>query len=792
VHGPLDGLRVIDCSVLEAGSRATGLLAAFGADVVWVEPPGGSPLRARSPVASSVFNRNKRSLVLDLRQPTPREDLRTLAAAADVFVETWRPGQAETMGLGFDQLHAVSCGLVYCSITGFGPDGPRRDTAPYEALVHAAVGTMGEQAGHRDGPIFEGLPQAGLGASYLALIGTLAALYRRHHDGLGRHVGTSLLDGALAYHSMLWSESDASVAALAARGGGPPSTAGTRLITRSFLCADGLYVGIHTGAVGAFGRLMTVLGLDDRIPPSSSGLDMGVPLSPEQAALLETELHQIFATRPRAHWVETLRQAEVCAIEHLAPGEVFDQPQVRHNEMVVEVDDPVLGRLEQVATPARFPSLGTVRVTPAPTPGQHSEEVLAEATPPPAKTSTEDQDRKASGRPLLEGVKILDLGAYFAGPFSSRLLADLGAEVIKLEPMQGDQLRGIDQCFFPAQAGKSSIAMNLKDPAVRPAVERLLGWADVVHHNLRPGAAERLGLSYDDLYSDHPGLIYLYAPGWGSGGPDRLRQSFAPMMSGFAGVTFEAAGRFNEPLPTPCNEDPGNGMLGAACILMGLLQRQRTDQGLYVENPQLNATMFHLAHIVRTADGGVLGAGRLDTMQFGFDPFERLYQTADGWLCVAALDGTESSALLRLHGLEGLGHDATEDVLADGMAAAFAADTTSSWLTKLAAVDVPTVEPVGRNAHAFLGDPENRRTGRVAECPHPTKGNVREIDALIRISGAVRPPHRLAPELGEHTEIILLSLGFTPGEIGALLDHAAIRLAEPVLAEARSTRSLGP
>jgi crotonobetainyl-CoA:carnitine CoA-transferase CaiB-like acyl-CoA transferase len=313
---------------------------------------------------------------------------------------------------------------------------------------------------------------------------------------------------------------------------------------------------------------------------------------------------------------------------------------------------------------------------------------------------------------------------------------------------------------------------------VRPAVDRLLDWADVVHHNLRPGAAERLGLGYDDIRPDHPELLYLYAPGWGSRGPDRLRQSFAPMMSGFVGVTFEAAGRFNEPLPTPCNEDPGNGMLGAACILMGLLHRGRHDgEGLYIENPQLNATMYHLAHIVRTADGDVLGAGRLDTLQYGFGPFERLYQTADGWVCLAALEDTEVAGLLEVVGLDPLVSPdprPPSDELADRMAVIFATRTTASWLEELRHAGVPAVEPVGRNAHHFLTDPENRRTGRVAECPHPTKGHVRELAQLLRVSSATIPPHRLAPELGEQTESILGSLGFTADEVAALRAGGAI------------------
>ena len=217
-----------------------------------------------------------------------------------MFVESWRPGVAERLGLDYDTLHAVDPGLVYCSISGFGPDGPYRDLVGYESFVHAVVGTMAQQAGHREGPIFQGLPFASTGAAHLALIGTLAALYRRLDDGVGRHVETSLLDGALAFLSMMWGESDASVAAQAGMDLSMTRGSGTRLITRSFVCSDGEYIGIHTGAVGAFGRLMQVLGLDDRIPPSETGIDMGVPLTPEQARAARARAPSESSRRSRA------------------------------------------------------------------------------------------------------------------------------------------------------------------------------------------------------------------------------------------------------------------------------------------------------------------------------------------------------------------------------------------------------------------------------------------------------------------------------------------------------------
>jgi crotonobetainyl-CoA:carnitine CoA-transferase CaiB-like acyl-CoA transferase len=561
----------------------------------------------------------------------------------------------------------------------------------------------------------------------------------------------------------------------------PGGTMTMRLVTRSFQCADDEFIGIHTGAVGAFGRLMNVLGLDDRLPPSATGMDIGVPLSPEEQQLLTGELPRIFRTQPRDYWVKALLEADVCGIEHLRPGEVFDTEQARHNSMVIAVDDPVLGRVEQVAPPAWFPSLPAEVRRGAPTAGQHTTELLAERD---TRLLVQRDEDDVDTRPLFDGIKVLDLGAYYAGPYSSRLLADLGADVIKLEPTQGDQLRGIERPFYSAQAGKRSLAANVKDPGLRPAVEALVRWADVVHHNMRPGAAERLGLDYQSVRAINPQAVYLYAPGWGSSGPHRLRQSFAPMMSGYAGVTFEVAGAFNEPLPPVGNEDPGNGLLGAVAVLMALLVRQTSGTGMYVENPQLNATMAHMAHVVRTADGAIVGAGHLDTLQFGVSAGERLYQTADGWICLACFTDAEFAALGRVLGLDlvGEGRFATVEVrrvhgdgLVDLLSGAFASRSTAEVTNDLRAAGVAVAVPAGRSNHTFMNDPENRRSGRVAEAAHPTKGHVRELAVLVRVSDTEIPPHRLAPELGEHTDEVLSSLAYTDDQITELRSRQSVR-----------------
>jgi crotonobetainyl-CoA:carnitine CoA-transferase CaiB-like acyl-CoA transferase len=775
-RGPLEGLRVIDCSRGTAGTRATGILADYGAEVLWIEPPGGDPWREQLALPYSVFNRGKQSVVLDLGSEDGHAKILGLLEGADAFVESWRPGVASRLGLDATDLRKRMPGLITCSISAFGQEGRYRDIPGHEALVHALIGTMGEQAGHREGPIFEAIPFASIGAAYLAVIGVLGALIRREADGRGRSVETSLMDGALSYLSMFWGESDK-------ESGGNPPIGTHRLITRSFLCADGTYLGVHSGAVGAFGRLMQVLGLDDRIPPSESGVDMGLSLTLEQQQILATELEPLFAARTSAEWAETLLAADVCAIPHLAPTQVFDEPQARHNEMVVEVDDPTLGRIEQVAPPAKM-SLTPGRVRgPAPTVGQHTDHVLSQDV---ASTTSE---RKLPGgsideRPLLADIKILDLGAFYAGPYTSRLLADLGAEVIKLEPMAGDPVRGLAPAFRSASAGKRGLCLNLKDPEAERALHGLLEWCDVVHHNMRPGSAERLGVGFEQVRAIKPDIVYLYAPGWGSSGPDMNRQSFAPMMSGYTGCGLEVAGQFNPPLFPAGNEDPGNGLLGAVGILMGVLHRRLTGEGQYIENPQLNATMAHTAHMVRRLDGTVLGAMRLDPMQYGFEALERLYETADGWICIVATRPDQTAALGRVMNVEISSDDCyaipgvrpvDDDLIAEGLAKAFRTRTTREWLTTLAEAGVPAAEPVPHNCTSFLRDPENQRSGRVAEASHPVDGHIRELARLVRVSDAMDAPHRLAPAIGEHTDEILGWLGYSADQIRTLKERGSAR-----------------
>ena len=780
--GPLEGIRVVDCSRGIAGARMTWFLADYGADVIWVEPPGGDPWRDDLAVDYAVYNRNKRSIELDLRDPSGQAALLELLDTADVFVQTWRPGVSERLGLGYDAVHERVPGLVYCSISGFGSTDERSDLPGYGALVHAAMGMMSAQFGHREGPIFLGLPQASNGAAYMALVGVLAALYRREDDGWGRHIETSLADGVLAYMAQAWGYSEAAAQMQANPANAAAAFGAPRFVTRTFLCADEEYLGLSTFGRGAFDRLMTVLGIDDRVPPVD-GADVMAQLSPEEAQIVFMEIPEIFLTQPRHVWLERLLAADIAVIPVLKQCEVYDEPQAVHNRMVVEVDDPVLGAIHQVAPPLRFERTpGGVR-TAAPLPGQHTDEVLAAVRADSGRAARRAPDAPDT-RPLLEGVRILDLGHWYAGPFSSRLLASLGADVVKLEPPVGDGMRGFDRAFAAAQAGKRAIAADLKDPQLDALRRRLLEWADVVHHNLRVGVAERLGLGYAQVREINPDVVYLDAPGWGSTGPETQRQSFAPLMSGYVGAAYELGGHLNPPIYPAANEDSGAGMLGAVGLLMALLHRKRTGAGQYVELPQLNSTMSDVAHIVRRPDGTVIGADTLDPLQTGTNPLRRLYQTADGWVCVVAPTDHDVEALGKVLDIDLIGDERFRDrasrasnayALEQLLAAAIETHPTSQLLADLRACGVPAAEPNMDPNRSIMDDPENLRLGRVGEFSHPRFGKVREVAVPYRVDGTGIPEHRRAPEFGEHTDEILAWAGYAADEIAELRARHAVR-----------------
>ncbi|GIX29317.1 MAG: CoA transferase [Burkholderiales bacterium] len=371
---PLAGVRVLDLTRLLPGPLCTLHLADLGADVVKVEDPQqgdyARSFNAAPGETSSFFtllNRNKRALRLDLKHPRGREAFLRLARGADVVVESFRPGVMERLGVGYPQLAAANPKLVYCAITGFGQDGPYRDLAGHDVNYLGYAGVL-DQIGPAGGaPVIPNLQIADmLGGALMGATGILAALLDARTSGRGRLVDASMTDAVLA-HAVF------PMLALLSRGRTVPR--GEDTISGALPCynvyptADGRYV-----AVGALERKFW-----DRLCEALSRPDLKLkqmPDDPEERARVKAELTAIFASRPFAHWVERFRHVDCCVSPVLTLEEALADPHFNARGMIVR---DVGGRPVQFACPLHLTDFAFSVERPAPQPGEHSEEVLAEA-----------------------------------------------------------------------------------------------------------------------------------------------------------------------------------------------------------------------------------------------------------------------------------------------------------------------------------------------------------------------------------------------------------------------------
>jgi crotonobetainyl-CoA:carnitine CoA-transferase CaiB-like acyl-CoA transferase len=276
-----------------------------------------------------------------------------------------------------------------------------------------------------------------------------------------------------------------------------------------------------------------------------------------------------------------------------------------------------------------------------------------------------DRILNVSGTPTLEfldptrsrplaGLRFLDLGAYVAGPFASRLLGDLGAEVIKIEPRQGDPLRGIPRTFILTNAGKKSVIADLKTDQGRQQIHTLVRGADVVHHNYRAGVAERLGVGPQDLRAINPDIITVTTSAFGPSGPMAADPGFDMVIQALTGIEVRAGGNGNTPLW--CRMpfvDFVSGALAAAGTLMALYERRNRGTASDISTSLLDAGMFMMSDLVRLQDGTFVMSRELDHQQLGTHPAERIYRATDGWLAVAVRSNHMAAELLEELGLAG-------------------------------------------------------------------------------------------------------------------------------------------
>jgi len=785
--GPLETLVVVDVSRVMSGSIVGMLLADHGADVIKLEPKGGAWF-AHRPTRKS-WDRGKRSLELDYENAEDLASIKALIGTADVLIHSLEEEALPALHLDPAGLQATHPGLISCALTAYGYGTPFAGRPFGESLAAARLGLMvDKKSPFRPGPIYPGHPALHYGQAFVATIDILAALNARHATGKGQAVDASLIDALVAQAGMgnWWQENGVTYSRKGA-GGAADRFGHTRLVTGMFQCGDGLYLQMHTGGARGFKRSMDVLGFGDRVRDVGP-MEMAVPLDDDEYQIARVEMFDAFKTKSRDEWITLFHEQDIAALPVLEPAEVLLDDQVEFAKLRLEVSDPEYGTIHQAGPALRYRNNPPARPEPAPRVGEHNGQ-LSELLARKSRASADGAKRDI--RHPLAGIRVLDCSSFFACGYAARLLSDLGADVIKVEAREGDQMRPLPDPFEAAQRGKRDIVIDLKNPAGLAIMHELVGTADVVMHNQRPGKAEKLGIGYDTLHEINPRLIYAYLPGYGSAGPKAKLKSFAPLVSGWTGLLYEGGGRGNPPTNSVFgNEDYNNGLLGAVGVLMALHRREVTGAGDYMECPQLHSSLFTTAEHFLDADRNVVYGMRLDQAQMGFSALDRIYRATDGWICVCCNEDERFAALVRAVGHPELVSDdrfatpakrAENDAEIEALLTAFFATRDKAAAADLLDAEGAPCEVVREQSWIddFLWDDWAVETGRVFEHFGSMHGHIREIGLFNHLSGTPGLKKNSAPRLGEHTFEILQSLGYDEKSIENLDQSKAVMIHRP-------------
>ncbi len=796
---------------------ATMLLADHGADVVKIEPPGGDPTRAFT--GSRVWHRGKRSAVVDLDDDAGRRQLLELIDRADVVVESYAPGVAAGLGLDWDSLQARNPRLVLCSITAYGRHVPERDRPAVDALVAARTGIHWDQRGRlgttigelcdlpveladldippgcadgpeREGPLFPRSSWPSLGAAFLATTGISAALLARGRTGRGQWVETSMLQGVLAATAGAWQKPEDPTA-----DGYLSWIMDPRGSKGHFRCADGNWIqnwvpnpafalGVSEGDTLDPSAAKAPRQDPTRIGPDYSELVVLAHYHPEMAAA--------YARFPAAEWVDVAAEVGVALQPVRSIETALADPALLDAGIVVEVDDPELGPIRHAGVLTDMRATPAAVRGPAPSPGQHTDDVLAELGIPPVTAEGPAEPREL--RWPLDGVVVLDLGLAIAGPWGTQVLSDLGATVIKTNTLWDDFWHATHIAFC-ANRGKQSISLNLKDPQAMEILHRLVERADIVQHNMRYEAAIRLGVDYESLRTVKPDLIYCHTAGFD---PSRAHLPGNDQTGAcLAGIEYEDGGVADGGKPIwslTSFGDTGNGFLSAAGMIQALMHRDRTGEGQFLTTNITAACLLNTSYGWIDADGVGVDRPHVDRDMFGFGPLHRLYDTGDGWLCLAVDDDSQWAAMTKVLDDDRLtvGHYATAagraeraDVLAAALTDVLRTASAADWFARLDAAGVPCEVDDPDFVHRLFDDPAYRDAGLVTSTQQAQVGRFEQFGALWSFS---ETPSRVAgPPLivGHDTTALLLELGYDQAAIDGLVEAGIVKQA--TLTQERAT-----
>ena len=628
---------------------------------------------------------------------------------------------------------------VRCSLSAWGERGPRRHLPPDEALLAAATGVQALQWSWSGRPVWMVTPMIGYMTGILAALGTTSALLGLRRGLPPQELRVSGLQGALALNSGSYVIGPGHRGSLLHQGD-PRGAYPTYGLYRT---ADGwLFVGALTQAFWV--KLMNALERIDLLahpqlqadPLSFSGKDI--------RALVRAELEPLFAARSTEAWVELLRRADVpCGPVQTAEAFLRD-PEARALGLALPVDDRELGPTWQAPAPALFRRAPTSALR-APGP-----------------------DRPRSG--CLEGMRVLDLTSFIAGPFCPLLLADLGAEVIKVESADGDPFRLATFGFIGWNRGKRSLVLDLKRPEGRDLLLDLARTTDVLVDNLRPGVLDRLGLDDRALRAASPRLVHTSITGFGTDGALGHLPGFDPIFQARSGLMAVQGGEDEPVFHTVAYNDYCAGALGALSTVAALLDRERSGCGARVD-----LSLFRTAFVDQAAHLLLHAGGMADRRSGGRDflgpsAAEHLYACADGWLCVSARSEAQRRALGAFARTSM--SDPASDAATAGVARAFAERSRTDALAALDAAGVPAAPCVGFDD--LFADPHLTANGCFTTVEDDAIGRVTIGGPLIDFERTPVRQETSAPRLGADGEAILSAQGVSPDRLAALVDTGVV------------------
>jgi crotonobetainyl-CoA:carnitine CoA-transferase CaiB-like acyl-CoA transferase len=791
----LAGLRVIDLNPTRVGAQTSQVFSDFGADVIQIEPPGGAEIRCHS--AYPFWARGKRSIVLDLDSAEDRATLKALTRQADVLIETHQPDYLDKLGLGYADLSADNPGLVYTSITGFGRKGPYRDAPGYEGLVMAKVGAFHnfQRMSPHEAPPFVNVPFAGFAASQVAVHGILAALIERGRSGRGQWVETNMAQAFTTLDTWAWFEylivdrwSGAFTKTASYDELGRPASPLTFMLMVA-LTKDGAWLQFASVAPHLYAALMKSLGLAWMFTDPDW---VGLPVfegKPDKRQELWTKMLEACREKTLAEWNEIFDADPNVFAEQFRNGEVaLEHPQLLHDGFTVEIRDAERGVVRQPAAIVKAANTPADLTRSAPKLDEHCNEILGLV----AGAAPVDSPLNESTELPLAGVTILELATLFAGPHGTTMLTDLGARVIKVEPLAGDRIRMIlpfpEAGGFKVMQGKSSIAVDLATPEGVAIVQQVAGTVDVVIQGYRAGAMAKLGLDYASVRKLNPNVVYVNAPGYGVDGPYGAKPAYAPSIGAAAGIPLanvgvtveeradltmdqiqDGARRLSAASASTNAQADGFAALGVStAILFGLLVRDRGAGGQELFSSMINTGCHAMSAQAVKYPGAPVEPSPGPDMR-GLGPLYRVYDAAQGHVFLAARTDVEFAALRSaLTPYVELGSDADAAELTDVLAGAFMRKSAAEWEAELLPQGVGCVKVTTDLIEATLFDDSfGRASGYVADVVHPTLDEHIRLAPYLRFS---RSQTQALPAVlnGQQTDEILVGLGKSAAEIADL------------------------